>query len=83
VKTPVRSTADDGNHAARVMADIAARKAHCESPSNATIEINIENFKRSFNLDQQESSSTLAMTLLNLMRSSGKNLSQFKSEMSR
>jgi hypothetical protein len=30
VKTPVRSTPDDGNHAARVMADIAARKAQRE-----------------------------------------------------
>ena len=35
VKTPVRSTADDGNHAARVMADIAARKAQREKLTNA------------------------------------------------
>jgi hypothetical protein len=35
VKAPVRSTADDGNHAARVMADIAARKAQREALTKA------------------------------------------------
>jgi hypothetical protein len=34
-KAPVRSTVDDGNHAARVMADIAARKAQREKLTNA------------------------------------------------
>jgi hypothetical protein len=83
VKTHMRPTADDGNHAARIVAASPHARRSEKVFSNATIEINIENFKRSFNLDQQESLSTPAMTLLNLMRSSGKNLNHFKSEMSR